>query len=91
MTSKYKCTDNSKEAVEYRAKKHNCDGLCYGPCEMTKYGFERAHICSDIDVCPETRSREFLALVAVGLTAIAIGLAPIIWLVYEIIKISKGG
>lgn len=66
---------------EERAKKHNCDGNCYGG--YTENGY--AGICGNVDTCPETREGEFLgtiaAIVIIIVLPIAIAVAGIIFLV----------
>lgn len=51
-----------------RARKHNCDGNCYG--EYTGDGW--VGICGNIDTCPETRSGEFFGTIAAVATIIVI-------------------
>lgn len=53
---------------EERARKHNCDGNCYG--EYT--GNEGGGICGNIDTCPETRNEEFFGTIAAVATIIVI-------------------
>lgn len=59
---------------EERARKHNCDGNCYGG--YTEHG--RTGICGNIDTCPETQKGEFFAtIVAVG-TIVAVPIIVVI-------------
>lgn len=53
---------------EERARKHNCNGNCYG--EYTGDGLEG--ICGDIDTCPETRNGEFFGTIAAIATIIVV-------------------
>lgn len=59
--------DKSEEARERRRQKHKCSGDCYGnPC------------CLEIDICEETRLREFLGTVASFLLCVLVGVAILV-------------
>lgn len=66
---------------EERAKKHNCDGNCYG--EYIGSGW--VGICGRIDTCPETRKSEFLGTIV---AVMIITILPIVVVVGGIIFLA---
>lgn len=66
---------------EERAKKHNCDGNCYG--EYTGSGW--VGICGRIDICPETRKGEFFGTIV---AVVIIAVLPIVAVVGGIIFLT---
>ena len=53
---------------EERARKHNCNGNCYG----SYTGNRQEGMCGNIDTCPETRNGEFFGTIAAIATIIVI-------------------
>ena len=61
---------NDEKEVKRRCKQYECDGLCYS----------RDKMCNRVDICPETRSREFAATVIAVILITSFYLAAIILL-----------
>lgn len=66
----YRLKNRTEEELE-RAKKHDCDGICY--CNQS--------MCSAVDTCEETRTKEFLATILAPLIIIIIPILLLIALV----------
>lgn len=73
-------TKEGREAKEHqrRAEQHGCDGYCYTAKSM----------CPAVEVCPETRQREFIATLmalAVLLAVPLAGLGLVIWFICSLL------
>lgn len=66
---------NSNKDIERRKKLYGCDGICYS----------RTSICPNVDHCPETREKEFLATVVAALIPIA-GIGTIILIAWSLLS-----
>ena len=70
-------SNNNKE-IKRRRKQYNCDGICYS----------RDKMCNRVDICPETRSREFAATIAAVILLVSFYLAIIIMIVSLLIDLG---
>lgn len=59
---------DSEEQREERAKKHQCDGICYSS----------TYMCPSAEWCDETRAGEFIATIISAVVFILILLSPFI-------------
>ena len=59
---------DSEEQREERAKKHQCDGICYAS----------TYMCPRAEWCDETRVGEFIATVIAAILVILAALSPFI-------------
>lgn len=69
-----------KNKVEERAKKYNCNGICYS----------RYHMCPNADTCPETGWKEFIAtigaIICIILMILAIPISIIVFIILSLIN-----
>lgn len=87
MRSKQSLT---KEAIAERARKYNCDGMCYG-CRLDHPEDPKSHgMCPAVETCPETCTQEFIATVVATIVCGLLFLSPYIFLIFIIIRILKG-
>ena len=78
-TKKY--TDEEK--LEQRRQTYGCDGYCYGcNTHLDKNDSRRMDMCSCVDTCPETRTKEFIATIIATILYIIILLSPIFFMLY---------
>ena len=59
---------DSEERREERARKHQCDGICY----------TSTYMCPRAEWCDETRVGEFIATVIAAILVILVALSPFI-------------
>lgn len=59
---------NIEEEIKRRCEQYDCDGICYS----------RDKMCNCVDICPETRSKEFAATVAAVILITSFYLAIIV-------------
>lgn len=71
---------NSDKEIKRRCKQYDCDGICYS----------RDKMCNRVDICPETRSREFAATVAAVILIVSFYLAIIIIVLSLLIDLVAG-
>lgn len=63
--------------VQERIEKYNCNGKCYprgGP------------MCPNVDTCPETAMKEFIATIVAVLTILAIPVAAVAVIIFMIVR-----
>lgn len=71
---------NKDEEIKRRCEQYDCDGICYS----------RDKMCNRVDICPETRSKEFAATVAAVILITSFYLAIIIMVVSLLINLGAG-
>lgn len=64
---KYRIKNRTQEELE-RAKKYDCNGICYG-CRF---------MCPRAETCPETKDREFMASMVAMITVVGFPILIII-------------
>lgn len=70
---------NEDREIKKRCKLYGCDGMCYS----------RDKMCNRVDICPETRSKEFAATVAAVIILTSFYLAIIIMTISSLIGASN--
>lgn len=70
---------NEDREIKRRCKLYGCDGMCYS----------RDKMCNRVDICPETRSKEFAATVAAVILIASFYLAIIIMIASLFIGAGK--
>lgn len=70
---------NTIEAQEERARKHDCNGVCYSS----------NYMCPCVEWCEETKTEEAIGWILAYISIILVALSPIGVIVYVLSKIAK--